>query len=455
MEILQSIVAFIVALGVLITFHEFGHYWVARRCDVKILRFSIGFGRAVWKRTFGEDKTELVIAALPLGGYVKMLDEREGEVAKEELPRSFNNKPLLQRFAIVAAGPIFNFIFAILAYWIMYMVGVSGLKPVIGKVDEGSIGMLAGLRAGQEIVKVDNTPTPTWSKVIDIAVDKIVEGEPSVLTVRSENNAEEDIQVDLGKISIDDMAGGKLLSDLGIFPKQPVYPAVIGQVMAGGEAEKAGLLAGDHILAVDGKPVDGWMAWVEEIRSHPRQTLAIELMRNNQRLTIPVTPQAVESDTGEKIGQIGAAVDQSYKLDTSLLARERYGPVIALAKSMGKTVDMSVMTLRILGKMIIGEASVKNLSGPISIAQYAGQTAGLGLVAFLGFMAIVSVSLGVLNFLPIPLLDGGHLLYYLIELVKGSPVSDSIQMVGQQLGIAILLCLMSIAFYNDLLRLMG
>ena len=455
MEILQSIIAFIIALGVLITFHEFGHYWVARRCDVKILRFSIGFGRAVWKRTFGEDKTELVIAALPLGGYVKMLDEREGEVAREELPRAFNNKPLSQRFLIVAAGPLFNLLFAVLAYWVMYMVGISGLKPVIGEVDADSIGMQAGLRAGQEIVSIDGTPTPTWSKVIDIAVDQIVKGEASVFTVRNEDNMEENIDIDLGQISIDDMAGGKLLNDLGVYPKRPVYPAVIGKVTPGGPAEKAGLLPGDHVFAVDGKPVAGWMALVEVIKSHPRQSLAIELMRNNQRLTIPVTPEPVTTDAGEKIGRIGAAVDPNYELDSSLLARERYGPIAALVKGVGKTAEMSVLTLRILGKMIMGQASVKNLSGPISIAQYAGQTAGLGLVAFLGFMAIVSVSLGVLNFLPIPLLDGGHLMYYLIELLKGSPVSDSVQTLGQQLGIAILLCLMSIAFYNDILRLMG
>ena len=455
MQILQSIVAFIVALGVLITFHEFGHYWVARRCDVKILRFSIGFGRAIWKRTFGKDKTELVIAALPIGGYVKMLDEREGEVVTEEKPRAFNNKPLSQRFMIVAAGPLFNFFFAILAYWVMYMVGVAGLKPVIGEVDEGSIGERAGFSAGQEIVSVDDVPTPTWSKVVDITIDKVVKGEPTVFIVRNKNSEQEEIDLDLSQITIDDMAGGKLLNDLGIYPKRPVYPAVIGKVSAGGAAERAGLLPGDHVLAVDGKHVDGWVKWVEIIQSHPRQTLSIELMRGNARITVPVTPELIETDAGKKIGRIGATVDDSLEVDSSLMAQERYGPAAALLVSIGKTLDMSVMTLRILGKMITGEASVKNLSGPISIAQYAGQTAGLGLVAFLGFMAIVSISLGVLNFLPIPLLDGGHLLYYLIELLKGSPVSDSIQMMGQQLGIVVLLSLMSIAFYNDLLRLIG
>ena len=455
MGILQDIVAFIVALGVLVTFHEFGHFWLARRCDVKILRFSIGFGRAVWKRTFGKDNTELVIAALPLGGYVKMLDEREGEVAAAEKHRAFNNKPLSRRFMIVAAGPVFNFLFAILAYWIMYMVGMTGMRPVIGEIDEGSIALQAGLKPGQEIVSIDNVPTPTWSKVIDITINNIIKGESSVFTVRDNDGVENEITVNLGRISIDNMASGKLLESLGVTPLRPVYPAVIGKLTAGGEAEKAGLLPGDRVVAVDGRNIAGWEEWVEVIQGHPRQSLSVELMRNNERITITVTPDLIETEAGKKIGRIGATVDDNIAMDESLLARERYGPVLALIKGVDKTLEMSVMTLRILGKMISGEASVKNLSGPISIAQYAGQTAGLGLVAFLGFMAIVSVSLGVLNLLPIPLLDGGHLLYYLIELLKGSPISDSTQMVGQQLGIALLLCLMSIAFYNDLIRLIG
>ena len=454
-DVLQSIAAFIVALGLLITFHEFGHYWVARRCDVKILRFSIGFGRPIWKRARGEDATEFVIAALPLGGYVKMLDEREGKVNDREKNRAFNNKSLLQRIAIVVAGPAFNFIFAILAYWIIFMIGFVDLKPVIGEVKIESIAMEAGFRKDQEITMIDGRDIQTWSAVIDSIVAKVVKGNHAIFTVVGTGGRKQEIDLDMSLISIDDMASGQLLTQLGLTPKIPKYPAVIGAISPGGAAERAGMQPGDYVIIANRTTIDGWIDWVEFVQSHPQQTLDIEVMRNNQVVSLVVTPDPIEGDDGKIIGRIGAGVDQSFNTDSTLFNQESYGPIPALIKSIDKTVEMSVMTLRILSKMIVGEASVKNLSGPITIAKFAGDTANMGIVSFLGFLAIVSVSLGVLNLLPVPILDGGHLLYYLIEAIKGSPVSESMLAIGQQLGLVLLLGLMSIALYNDILRLIS
>ena len=454
MDFIQSVAAFLLALGVLITFHEFGHFWVARLCDVKILRFSVGFGRPIYRRLFGKDRSEFVIAALPLGGYVKMLDEREGEVLPAEAHRAFNNKSIGQRCAIVVAGPVFNFIFAIIAYWIIYSVGITGLKPVIGEVEPGSLGQQAGIQAGDEILSVDHQRTPTWSSVIDVFVERIVEEKRVDFEFRDARGNKKETTLDLSRISIDDMAGGRLMSSLGILPEKPVIPAIIGKVIKGGAAERAALQVGDKILAVDGVKVTDWLEWVDVIRQSPEQRLLIKLQRDGAVLTMELTP-AAEMVDGKRIGRIGAIVDTSFQQDRSRVAIESYSLLPALVKASDKTLDMSMMTLRILGKMLVGEASVKNLSGPISIAQYAGHSAELGVVAFLSFLAIVSISLGVLNLLPIPLLDGGHLLYYLVELVKGSPVSESVQVIGQQLGLAILLGLMGLAFYNDILRLAG
>ena len=454
MDFIHSLLAFLLALGVLITFHEFGHFWVARLCDVKILRFSVGFGRPIYRRLFGKDRSEFVIAALPLGGYVKMLDEREGAVLPAEAQRAFNNKPLSQRFAIVVAGPVFNLVFAIMAYWVMFTVGITGLKPVVGEVESGSIAQQAGIEAGDEIISVDDQRTPTWSSVIDVFVERIVEEKQVDFVLKDVRGNERITRIDLSRVSIDDMAGGHLMTTLGMLPEKPVIPAIIGEVIKGGAAERAALKAGDKILEVDGVKVNDWLQWVEIIRKNPKQQLSIKLERNGTVLSGELTP-AAEMVEGERIGRIGAIVDTSFQNDHSRTALESYSLLPALVKATGKTFDMSVMTLRILAKMLVGKASVKNLSGPISIAQYAGHSAELGLVAFLSFLAIVSISLGVLNLLPIPLLDGGHLLYYLVELIKGSPVSETVQVIGQQLGLAILLGLMGLAFYNDILRLAG
>lgn len=453
-DILQSILAFIVALGVLITFHEFGHYWVASKCDVKILRFSIGFGRPLYKRIFGPDKTEFVVAALPLGGYVKMLDSREVEVAPEEQAREFNQKPLWQRFAIVAAGPVFNFIFAIFAYAMIYMIGIDGLKPIVGEIAPASISAEAGLQKGQEIIAVDGVKTPTWTAVIDRLVNHTVSAEQVSLDVIDKSGGVQTISLDMSRISIDEMAEGRLLDALGMNVVELKLAPVIGEVISGGAADAAGMLAMDRVVTVDGQPIDSWTQWVERIRDNPGQVVTVEVDRNSDKILLTLVPDS-NTVNGTEVGRIGAIAHKPDGFFDDYFTLESYAVTTSLVKAVEKTWDMSLLTLRVLGKMLVGEASVKNLSGPISIAQYAGQTADIGLIAFLGFMAIVSVSLGVLNLLPVPLLDGGHLLYYVIEFILGKPVSDSVQVWGQQLGLVLLLSLMSLAFYNDIVRLLG
>jgi regulator of sigma E protease len=451
MDFLQHLLAFIVALGILISFHEYGHFWVARKCDVKILRFSIGFGRPLWKRYFGNDRTELVIAAIPLGGYVKMLDEREGNVPPQELNRAFNRKPLGQRTLIVLAGPVFNFIFAIFAYWIMYMVGLTGLKPVVGEVSPVSIAANAGIKPDDEIIAVGPRKTATWTMVVDALLNDIMRASEVKFTLRDRQTREREVWVNIKTVSIDDIAETGILETLGIKPKQFVVPAIIGDVQAGLAADQAGLISGDKILKADGKPVSNWAEWVDYVRAHPEQMLQVEIQRNEERLTILLQPERKEIEAGEVIGFIGAANQPP----DMLIAEESYSLFPAFAKALVRTWDMSWLTLRMLGKMLTGDASVKNLSGPISIAQYAGQSAQNGFATFLWFLGIVSVSLGVLNLLPVPLLDGGHLMYYLVEFVRGNPVSESVQIIGQQIGLALLFGLMILVFYNDIMRLFG
>ncbi len=482
MDLIQSILAFILALGILITFHEFGHYWVAKKCNVKILRFSVGFGKPIWRfdfnapwwhlgftnppwksgvtnifkqRDFDPEETEFVLAGLPLGGYVKMLDEREGTVLPDQLDHAFNRKPLVQRLAIVLAGPVFNFIFAIFAYWMIYMIGVSGLKPIIDEVDPQSLAMEAGFQDGDQIIEIDSTPVRTWTSTVDMLVPGIVDAKTLQVQVMNSNNASRFLELDLSGISIDDMASGGLLSKIGMEPRVPELPAVLGEISPGGAAELAGLRPGDRVIGTDNNRISTWLEWVEYVRANPETLINVEIEREEATLLLELTPQAIEQDNGEIIGRIGAAFDTSFRPDGTYYALDSYSLVPALVKAFDRTLEVSVMTLQILGKMLVGEASVKNLSGPITIAKYAGDTAGLGIVAFLGFLAIVSVSLGVLNLLPIPLLDGGHVLFYLIEGIKGSPPSESLQVMGQQLGLVLLLSLMVLALYNDIIRVIG
>ena len=453
MEFLQHLFAFVFALGILVTFHEFGHFWVAQKCGVKILTFSVGFGKPLWSRRIGKDQFEFIVAALPLGGYVKMLDEREGKVAESELNRAFNRKPLAQRTAIVLAGPVFNFIFAIVAFWFMFMIGLTGLKPIVGEVEQDSIAYQAGLNEGVEIIAVDSRETKTWTMVVDGFVSKIIDAGKVDIKVR-DGSVVKNLTINFEGLSIDDLAEQGLLNKIGITPEKFKVPAIIGDLHSGLPADEAGLMAGDLIVSANGEEIGDWVQWVKYIQARAKQTISMKVKRSDEYIIMEITTDEKIRDDGSVIGFIGAE-NQLVKPLKEIFAKESYSFIPAFVRGVEKTWDMSWLTLRMLGKMITGQASVKNLSGPISIAQYAGDSAQSGIATFLWFLGIVSVSLGVLNLLPVPLLDGGHLLYYVVEFIKGSEVSEATQIIGQQIGFTILLGLMILVFYNDIARLMG
>ncbi len=447
------ILAFIAAISVLVAVHEYGHFWVARKLGVKVLRFSIGFGRPLWRTRFGKDDTEFVVAALPLGGYVKMLDEREAPVEDSERPRAFNNRPLWVRSAVILAGPMFNFLFAIFAFWLMFVSGVPGIKPVVGEVEQGSIAAQAGFREGDEVLTVDGKKASTWDDTAMYLLDAALARRHSQVEVRTGDDRLQDRNIDFSDAP-EALARGGLLRNLGLSIWRPKVPAVIDLVLPDKPAERAGMQPGDKVIAVDGKPVEFWREWVTYVRSHPGQEITVRVLREGQPVDLVLIPEAVE-EGGETVGKIGAAVQRPENLRNDLRVTVRYGVADAVGRSVAKTWETSTLTVRTLWGMLAGRASVENISGPLSIAQYAGYSASAGLSSFLKFLAIVSVSLGILNLLPVPILDGGHLLYNIIEWIQGKPLSDSAQQAGQQLGIVLLLLLMSIAFYNDLSRLFG
>ena len=437
---------FLVALAILITVHELGHFWAARRLGVKVLRFSIGFGRPLLRYQRDPEATEYVLSILPLGGYVKMLDEREEAVPAQQLHRAFNRQALWKRFVIVSAGPAFNFLFAILAYWAVFIAGESGLPAVVGEVAPGSIAAESGFRKGDELLRVADREATLWENAVFALMAESLAERDLTVTVRDASGAEQERVIAAAQLAeiADD---SRILARLGLTPQRPQFAAVIGHVISGDPADRAGLMAGDRLLAVDGGPIRDWDHWVETVRSRPGQELQVAVERAGEPLDILLTPRPVEQD-GATRGRIGAEV----RIDRVYV---RLGPLHALHEAVVKTRDMSWLTLRVIGRMLVGQASVENLGGPITIAKAAGQTGTSGLDVFIKFLAVVSISLGVLNLLPIPILDGGHLLYLVIEWVKGSPLSEASQLQAQQVGIVVLAALMGLAFYVDLSRLFG
>lgn len=450
-EIPFYLLAFIVVLGVLIVVHEFGHYLAARWCGVRVLRFSVGFGRALWRRRLGKDGTEWAIGIFPLGGYVKMLDEREEEVAPDELHRSFNRQSVGKRSLIVAAGPAANFALAIVLYWAVFMHGSDEMRPILGTPPAASPAAIAGIVNGEQVRSVDGQPVATWNDLRWILLQKAATQERAELEVVNEQR-----EIAIRRLPLQ-AAGeegweGDAIGRLGIRFFRPNVPPVVGKVMPGGPGEAAGIRSGDTILAVGGTVVPTWHDFVLQVRDAAERSLRIELSRNGQIVAVDVVPVAI-SERGKRIGRIGVAVAETPDTGREIRIFVRYDFLAAGTKALAETWDKSVFSLVMLGKMLTGEVSWRNLSGPVTIADYAGQSARLGIDYYLKFMALISISLGVLNLLPIPVLDGGHLMYHALEVVRRRPLSQRAMEISQQIGLSILFVVMAFAFFNDMHRL--
>lgn len=450
MSALYMIVGTLVALGVLVTFHEFGHFWVARRCGVKVLRFSVGFGMPLL-RWHDKKGTEFVVAAIPLGGYVKMLDEREGEVPADQVDQSFNRKTVRQRIAIVAAGPIANFLLAMVFFWALAMLGSEQVRPVIGAVEAGSVAARAGLGVGQEIVAIDGEPTSGWAAVNLQLVRRLGESGSLQLMVREQGSTVDSPR----ELILDNWLKGADEPDpirsLGIKPWRPALPPILAELDPKGPAQAAGLKTGDRLLALDGLPVSDWQQVVDSVRVRPDSKIVLRVERDGAPIDVPVTLGA-RGESKAPTGYLGAGV-KAVDWPPEMIREVSFGPLAAIGEGARRTWTMSILTLDSLKKMLFGELSVKNLSGPITIAKVAGASAQSGVADFLNFLAYLSISLGVLNLLPIPVLDGGHLLFYLIEWARGRPLSDRVQGWGIQIGISLVIGVMLLALVNDLGRL--
>jgi regulator of sigma E protease len=454
MGLLDYLIPFVVGLGILIAIHEFGHYWVARRCGVLVLRFSIGFGRPLVRWRAGRDGTEWVIAAFPLGGYVKMLDEREGPVAPELTHRAFNRQPVGKRMAIVAAGPLANLALAVLIYWVLNLVGVEELRARVALVEGPSVAARAGFVNGDLITRLKGEPVASWQDLRWSLVRNTLEGRTIDLEVEHLGGGSASLALDLSGFSLDP-GQPDLVQRIGLAPYRPMIPPVVGRLSPHGPAEVAGLQAGDRILRIDGQDVSHWGDVVAAIRGRTGQTVVLQVDRAGSPFTFQVIPEGV-AEGGATVGRIGIAVgDAGGGARESMFVKVRYGVGEGLAKALRQTWETSALSLSMMGRMLIGQVSWKGLSGPVTIADYAGQSARLGLEHYIKFLALISISLGVLNLLPIPVLDGGHLLYYSIELIKGGPIPERIVEIGQQIGLAILVMLMAFAFYNDINRLIS
>ncbi len=448
-EFFGSVWWLLVSLGLLVTFHEFGHYWVARRCGVKVLRFSVGFGRPLWTRR-GKDGTEYVIAAIPLGGYVRMLDERESDVPAEELGQAFNRKPIGQRIAIVAAGPAANLLLAIALLWAMFLIGKGDLQPIVGRAD--GVAAAAGLERDDRILRIDGEEIPTWTHAGMALTAAALDRRSVGLDVARANGTERSLQLDLSSLP-SDFDENRSLEAIGLVARQRLLDARVAGTTENSPAATAGIRADDLIVRIDGQPIFSF----DQIGDHAQlagresRTLSLLIERQGDRLALEVTPERVSEDTGDR--WIIGVKPRSKKVEFDAL--RRYGPIDAVGQALGETWHLTSATLGMLWRMVSGKASLQNISGPITIAQFANASANIGPDWFLFFLAVLSLSLCIMNLLPIPILDGGHLLYYLIELIKGSPVSERFLIAGQYAGLAMLASLMGLAFYNDILRLVS
>ena len=449
MQIIETILSLALTLGILVTIHEYGHFWVARRFGVKVLRFSVGFGKPLWS-WYDRHGTEFAVAAIPLGGYVKMLDAREGPVPPELSDQAFTSKSPYQRIAIAAAGPAANFIFAIAAYWLLAVVGVTTVAPIIGSVTPGSVAERVGLAPGMELTEIDGRGVSSWRSVNMRLLERA--GEHGTVTFAVTGGQGQGLlQGELGGWNLSTDTPDPL-SEFGIVPDRPAIPPVLGMISADGRASAAGLLPGDRIIAVDGEPVADWFALVEHIRSAPGQSLVLQLERDGANRELSIVPAQSTTESGEIIGLIGAGV-QVPEWPEGSLREISYGPLAAFPIAVEETWADTRLTLVAIKKMLTGLLSPSNLSGPITIARVAEASVSSGFEDFVRFLAYLSVSLGVLNLLPVPVLDGGHILYYTIEAIRRKPVPEQVQAVGLRIGMALILTLMVFALYNDLMRL--
>jgi len=450
MDLLTTIPAFLVALGLLIVVHEFGHFGMARWCGVKVLRFSVGFGKPIARWIAGADRTEWVIAAVPFGGYVRMLDERESEsepIDPNDLPRAFNRQPVIRRAAIVAAGPAANLLLAILIYFVVNLVGTTDLRAVIAQPEAGTLAAEAGFAEGDLVLNMDDRAVRSWEDLRWDLLQSAGGGARPRFLVRTPDGAERQLQLDLSGVDMDRI-DSRWFAQVGLQPGGA--ETVVRAVTPGDPAARAGMRAGDRIVSIDGARVTSPGDVSRRVGAAPGQPLQFGIERDGGALTIALTPLEVAGAEGKPIGRVGISVGSEFR-DTILV---RDGPVAALRHAVGKTWQTSAFSLRMLGKMVVGRASWHNLSGPVTIADVAGRSARIGLFAYLSFLALVSISLGVLNLLPVPVLDGGHLLYYAIEVLKGSPPSPASVELGQRVGIGLLVVLTALALYNDVTRLL-
>ncbi len=448
LQILQSVLALAVTLGILVTIHEYGHFWVARRCGVRVLRFSVGFGKPLFSR-YDRHGTEFAVAAIPLGGYVKMLDEREGPVPEDQRHEAFTSKPPGQRIAIAAAGPAANFLFAIAAYWLLNVVGFTTVAPIAGDVVEDSLADRLGLQSGMEILEVDDRRVTSWRDISMRLLERAGEDSNVSFTV-SDGQGNRTLTTNLGGWQLPD-DNPSPLSQFGLRPLRPDVPAVLAEVVEGSRAEQAGLQPGDRIVSVDGQPIGQWFDLVEYIQQSPEQTLELGIERNGSQMTVTATPAKREIE-GTVQGYLGAGARQVSWPD-EMLREVRYGPLAAVPNALSDTWADTRLTLVAIQKMVTGLLSPTNLSGPITIARVAEASVSSGFEDFVRFLAYLSVSLGILNLLPIPVLDGGHIVYYTIEAVRRRPLSEQTQAIGLRIGMAMILTLMVFALYNDLMRL--